>query len=227
MRTIEKGDEPASLRRYRADHRRSGALATLSSERVWAGYVEKDDTREALLDEQGHLCAFCMRRILLRRMKIAHWAPRSSEEGTHVILAWDNLLGACQGGDGGPREQQHCDTAQGDTPLKTNPADRAQRCERLLRYLPDGTITSDDEGLRCDIETLRLNYAPLRSLRKQVIDRLFSHLAAEGGGTAYWPRAMLERELARWTKRDHRRMLPELCQVATYFLERWLARHKA
>ncbi len=227
MRTIEKGDEPASLRRYRADLRRSGAMATLTPENIWAGYVEKDDARDVLLDEQGHLCAFCMRRILRRGMKIAHWAPRSDEASKHLVLAWDNLLGACQGGDGGPREQQHCDTAQGNTALKANPADRAQRCEHLFRYLPDGTITSDDEDLRRDIETLRLNYKPLQTLRKQVIDRLLTRLTEAGGKTAYWPRAMLERELSVWSSRDHRRMLPDLCQVAIYFLEQLLARHKA
>jgi uncharacterized protein (TIGR02646 family) len=215
MRTIEKGDEPASLRR----HRRADG--------TWETYTERDDARHALLEEQGHICCFCMRRIELRGMKVAHWDPQSGEMGQTRTLDWDNLLGACVGGDGGPRAEQHCDTAQGDTPITVHPADRRQRCERLVRYLRDGTVASDDPKIREDIDqTLRLNYGPLKKARQRVLDALFTHLEREGGKAEYWSRALLERELAEWRSRDGERRLPEFCQVAIYVLAKKLDKRK-
>jgi len=209
MRTIEKGDEPPSLRR----HRRGGG--------TWETYTERDDARHSLLEEQGHLCCFCMRRIDLRGMKVAHWASQSAH--ADATVRWDNLLGACQGGNGGPREHQHCDTAQGDTPIKVHPASRAQRCERLIRYLPDGGIASHDAEIHQDLDqTLKLNQGPLKAARKRILDVLLARLAQLGGKHTYWPRALLERELEAWRARDGERRLRELCQVAVYLLEKKL-----
>jgi uncharacterized protein (TIGR02646 family) len=206
MRTIEKGNEPASLRL----HRKAGG--------TWETYTERDDARRELLKEQGYLCCFCMQEIDLRRMKVAHWASQSGNPDR--TLSWDNLLGACPGGDGGPRDKQHCDTAQGETPIKIHPADRTQRCEQFLRYLRDGTIATDDPEIHENIDqTLRLNHGPLKKARKRVIDALLTHLQREGGKADYWPLALLERELAAWRSRDGERKLQEYCQVAIYILE--------
>ena len=153
-------------------------------------------------------------------MKVAHWASQSDHGDS--TLDRDNLLGACPGGDGGPRKDQHCDTAQGNTPITLHPADRTQRCERLLRYLRDGTITSDNPAVRKDVnQTLRLNHGPLRRARQQVISALYTHLEQEGGKAEYWTRTMLERELIEWKSRDGERRFQEYCQVAIHFLE-WL-----
>ena len=65
MRTITKGHEPSSLR----EHRKAGG--------TYETYQQTDDARRALLEEQGYLCCFCMQRIALRRMKIAHWLSQS------------------------------------------------------------------------------------------------------------------------------------------------------
>ena len=52
MRYIRKGDSPESLLRY-----------ARNKNAYYDGYREKDDVREQLLQEQGYLCGYCMRRI--------------------------------------------------------------------------------------------------------------------------------------------------------------------
>lgn len=208
MRTIQKGHEPESLRR----HRRSGG--------IYEDFKETDDVRRALLSEQGDLCAFCMRRISLRSMKIAHWAAQSEHQDKTV--SWDNLLGACTGGEGLPRAHQTCDTAQGNTPITVHPGDRDQRCERSIRYLPDGQILSDDPQIHGDIDrTLNLNQSTLKKARKAVLDSALSQLTKAQPG--YWSRADLIAWIAWWKQRDGGK-LRELCQVAIYVLEKQLAK---
>ena len=211
MRTIEKGHEPQSLRL----HRNSGG--------AYSDFTQADDIRHALLEEQGHLCCFCMRRIVLRGMKIAHWASQSGN--TDETVSWNNLLGACMGGEGERPERQHCDTAQGAAPVKINPADRGQRCERFIRYRPDGEIASDDPEIHKDVdETLKLNHSWLKDARKSILDSAISRLTKTQGG--YWSRADLQAELEKWQQREAGK-LRELCQVAIYVLEKKLQKRKA
>lgn len=210
MRTIEKDHEPQSLRQ----HRRSGG--------TYRDFTQTDDLRQALLKEQGHLCCFCMRRIVLRGMKIAHWASQSGHPDQSV--SWDNLMGACTGGDGERRELQHCDTAQGTTPIKVHPADRTQRCERLIRYRYDGEIASDDPEIHKDLDqTLKLNNVQLKNARKSIYDAAISRLTKTQRG--YWSRADLQAALEKWKQREAG-MLHEFCQVAIYVLEKKLSKRQ-
>lgn len=61
MRYITKGREPSSLTQYK---KQSGA---------YFDGTNKEDIRQALLEEQGYLCAYCMCRISAENMKIEHW----------------------------------------------------------------------------------------------------------------------------------------------------------
>lgn len=105
MRWIQKRREPRSLAQYR-----NGPAAT------WEGFPkkEKNSVQSALLAEQGHLCAYCMRRIELsesrRNMKNEHWTPRNLLDEAEK-LNYQNMLGVCEGlvdGEGGKEET--CDT---------------------------------------------------------------------------------------------------------------------
>lgn len=213
MRTIEKGKEPPSLRK----HRKSGG--------TYKDYTHADDLRGDLLRDQGHICCYCMQRIALRSMKIEHWASQS--EHPDRTVDWDNLLGACPGGDGERDAIRHCDTSRGETSLTVNPLDRARRCEQLIRYLPNGEILSKDPAVQLDIqETLNLNNERLKPKRAQVYDILKHRLERTERGTerGYWPRDMIERELDAWRRLDKEGKYREFCQVAIYFLEKWLKR---
>lgn len=67
---IRKGTEPRSLTEYR---NQPGA--------TYEGYREKDALRDALLEEQGYICAYCMRRISKEKMKIEHWKAQNAPDG--------------------------------------------------------------------------------------------------------------------------------------------------
>lgn len=84
MLYIQKRQEPSSLTKYRKQ-----------KFAYYDGYPDKDDIREQLLEEQGHLCAYCMRRIDKEHMKIEHWYPEDRLTDAER-LEYRNMLGACE-----------------------------------------------------------------------------------------------------------------------------------
>ena len=101
MKRITKGPEPKSFTRHR---RQSNAN--------YGNYAEKHGLRDVLIEEQGGLCCYCMRRISVPNMKIEHWACQ--QRYPHKQLEYQNLLAACDGGEGAAKHLQHCDTRSGD-----------------------------------------------------------------------------------------------------------------
>ena len=211
MKLIHKGTEPASLREYRSD-----PFAT------YDGYAAKDDLRAALAEEQGAICCYCMSRISpgADGMKIEHWAAQSTVEGEGLALAYSNMLGACKGGEGNRREEQHCDTHKGSDGLTINPTHPS--CEQGIKYSRAGEIASLDPRINRDLcETLNLNTSRLRNNRKAVLDALIEGISRKSGGPDTWTRALLRKEVARWQSRSDGKHHP-FCQVALYQLERWI-----
>lgn len=131
MRTIEKQIEPpclAELRREANRVRRETGKPPVAKD--WNPAQCVHALRQALHDDQGGLCAYCMGRIKphgyrselheLGGMKIEHWVDRSSKP--ERMYDWDNLLGVCGGEFRGPDGLvEHCDTSRKDEPLHVNP----------------------------------------------------------------------------------------------------------
>jgi uncharacterized protein (TIGR02646 family) len=209
MRRIHKGSEPKSL----AEHRRGGGS--------YATYAKRDDVGEALLKEQGAICCYCMQRISLRSMRVEHW--ESQTDHPERTVDYDNLLGACTGGENTlPVDKQHCDVHRKNEPIRIHPAKAPPSCEQLLRYLPNGEVTSDDEEIKRDVhETLNLNTETLVASRKRVTDQLLTALRQEEKD-GYWAPALLEEYAARWRSRDKTGKHREYCQVVIYYLEKKL-----
>ena len=82
---IKKGKEPASLTAYKKQ-----------KYVYFDGYDKKDDIREQLLKDQGYLCAYCMRRIDIKHMKIEHWYPENLLTDLET-LDYKNMMGCCEG----------------------------------------------------------------------------------------------------------------------------------
>lgn len=168
MRAIEKGKEPARLLRHRERSH---------SNYDNCGSDEKQELREALVQEQRGLCCYCMARIVAERdsMKIEHWQCQENYPARQ--LDYNNLLGACLGGEGQPSENQHCDTRKGSQELKFNPADPAHLIERRVRFKLDGTIESNDDDFNTQLnDVLGLNIKMLKNRRKAVVEGLTSWL---------------------------------------------------
>lgn len=164
MRAIKKGKEPASL----TEHRK-----TPHCDYGNYGSSEKQELREALVQEQRGICCYCMARLVAAwdSMKIEHW--QCQENYPTRQLDYSNMLGACLGGEGQPQDKQHCDTRKGKNDLKFNPADAGHSIEKLLYFEIDGSIESSDAEFNTQLsDVLGLNLPVLKNRRKAVIDGL-------------------------------------------------------
>lgn len=221
MRQIDKREPPASLTSYR-----------LSQAACYEGMpaMTKEQLRDSLLLEQGHLCGYCMSRISAETMRIEHWQPQRNNPTRR--LDYGNLLATCPGGEGMPPDLQHCDVRKGDRELKYNPAEPSHQIELRVRYLGDGTIRSDDQEFDDQLnDVLNLNYQerPGHSRNQPVPGRLVMNRKAAIDGV----REILGSRPGRRTRRQIQDAidsltcpvggrLPEYCAVTAYFLRKRL-----
>ena len=210
---IKKGAEPRSLIKHRkTEHSNYG------------NYDEKEDLRQALVDEQRGLCCYCMDRIRPHRnsMNIEHWQSQAHYPAKQ--LDYKNLLGACLGGQGQPLRLQHCDTRKRDRNLKLNPADTSHRIEARVQYRPDGSIKADDADYDKQInDVLNLNFPLLKNKRKAVLDAVlvwWKHERKRIDGPVSSER--FDRQRKRLTTGNG--PLKPFCQVAVWWLDQRLAR---
>ena len=206
MRNIQKGGEPPSLTQYRQ-----------APQADYNNYKDKDLLRRHLVNEQRGICCYCMSRIrpTSAQMKIEHWQCQKKHPGRQ--LDYRNLLGACGGGEGRPRKEQHCDTFKGDVDLSINPADPARNVERLIKFSGRGRIKSDDPDIDMELnEVLNLNRPHLMTNRSSVLDAFLQFLKQ-----VHVNDGLLNRELKKWRGDDGGELQP-FSQVVVYYLSRKL-----
>lgn len=217
MRYIEKGHEPAELTRQRTT---PGAV-----------YAAFEDLRIALAQEQGYICAFCMRRLDLdghdekgeRLVVIAHLRSRHPPGGDATLreerrimgMTYRNLVLTCNGKTGG--DTVHCDKHQKNADITIPLFDRAAMAHvtfsnggqvRLANY--QDQVGRDDKhpGL------LNLNAAALVSRRRQ---RWFT-VADTLNKLGRWKEGELERQVQIWANKDSTGQLREDCECVVYLL---------
>ncbi len=159
--------------------------------------------KEALMREQGHLCAYCMRRIPderileedidLSNVYIEHWRARSAKRKTNENkgLDYGNMLAVCSGNEKAPeakgrRKKRYltCDKKREGALLKINPLDSTTL--ETIYYLSDGIIRSTERDIDDDIN-IRLNLncsteaVTLPENRKAVIDAIQLDLLNQDG----------------------------------------------
>lgn len=159
MIEIKKGREPDKLLRYR---QQPDASYEQMDKKV------KDELLERLLQEQGHICAYCMKRIPESRklptgvapVTIEHWYPRNpeSKEDIGQGLNYRNMFAVCSGNRGcGNRELMTCDARRGNDSIKVNPCDAETL--RGITYTSSGIIKSSDPDV--DEERLSIKLSPM------------------------------------------------------------------
>ncbi len=213
MKHIVKRPEPPSLTRHRQQ-----------PHATYENYAQKADLRRSLLQEQGKICCYCMQRIEDAKMKIEHWA--SQRRHPHRQLEYQNLLGACEGGEGAPKHLQHCDTHKGEDDISVHPADPAHNCEALIKYQADGVIYAGDTRINNDLDVvLNLNLQRLCNNRKAALEGALASLRRRRPDGA-WTRTYLQTEKDRWNARDGSDQLPEYCQIVIYHLQKRIAQSR-
>ena len=139
----------------------------------------KEILRQSLLEEQGHLCAYCMSK-LNDEIKIEHYEPRNAQNE----LDYSNLLAVCNGDTAGNlSKRQHCDTRKRDHILHINPQNSVHI--HCISYESNGTIYAKDHAdFDYDLNTvLNLNddYGYLKANRKRALDELKKKLKKKFG----------------------------------------------
>ena len=153
---ILKNREPQSFTTYRLTQ--DASYANIPS-------TVKDDLKKSLLEEQGYLCAYCMSRISLEKMKIEHFLPQSVYPSES--LEYSNLLAVCRGYEGECSQNQTCDTKKSNGIISINPLNKTHI--NNITYSNDGTINST--SYHNDLHTiLNLNLNSLKNNRKKVLD---------------------------------------------------------
>ena len=179
MIEIKKGREPKELVEYRQ-------LPDASYENMDSHL--KNIVLDHLLHEQGHLCAYCMRRIPEKRKlpigvqgaTIEHWFPRNPDSGVDYGQGLDyrNMLAVCSGNRGcGDERNLTCDAKRGNDKLTVNPCN--SKTLHSITYSHNGKIKSTDTRIDEDLnERLNLNseVVSLPENRKQVLDALIMNI---------------------------------------------------
>lgn len=122
----------------------------------------KSALKETLLQRQGYLCAYCMRRIdSADHAKLEHVIPQSrsiAEGHPEQTVEYRNMLVTCMGGDdeGRPYSEKTCDSHKADMPIAIDPTSETDIA--TIRYLRNGMIHSSNLQFDHDLcDTLNLN----------------------------------------------------------------------
>ena len=193
MKHIEKGAEPESFAGWK---RQSNQEWTPS----WAKFQnpEKREVKDALLREQGGLCAYCCQRVRRDTSHVEHVAPRNARPD--LALDYANFVASCPGepedeDDGGvdegrPPNQIHCGHAKRAWHKPDRFIDpRDPDSELAFTFTAQGEVRPAPDAPRPEasaatIKKLNLSAPTLRRQRAAAvrveIDRLAAILAARG-----------------------------------------------
>jgi uncharacterized protein (TIGR02646 family) len=223
MKHIKKGQEPTALTTFKLQN----PIAKYSD----LGKIEGESLRNALINEQKGICAFCMGRIENvwksgfnhrelgdddgYNVKVGHWMPQTVDSDS--TLDYTNMLGVCKGG-GRKEKFQHCDKKQGNTALSINPLDPS--VENGFSYARDGAIYHFD--CENDIEkTLNLNVEKLKVAREIAIDEVCFQMKSEKEQNELSNEEIYQKVKSFWESPDEKNTYREYCQAALYFIENY------
>jgi uncharacterized protein (TIGR02646 family) len=131
----------------------------------------KDAVKKALMEEQGHICCYCERRLSIDDSHIEHFRPQS--EPAVDPLDYSNMLCSCQHRlkKGEPR---HCGNLKDhwfDDRLLISPFE--SHCESRFAFSADGRIRPSRDGdvaAETTITKLGLGIPKLNALREKAIE---------------------------------------------------------
>ncbi len=187
----------------------------------------KRDIRQALLKEQGYICAYCMQRINEEydergyqinsnaAPRIEHYEAQSSPTGEDLRMNFLNMLAVCTGDRGFADDLLHCDKSRGNVPLTIDP--RQESCERYIRYRGNGEIYSDRHDIEQDLhKTLNLNTPYLKNGRKSAINLAINNLKKD------YSKSSIKKALKKWEQINKKGAFQPFCQAAIYYLSKKL-----
>ena len=218
MILIKKKNEPKELEKYRNT--------------PGVDYQAIPELVESLLNEQGYICAYCMRRIphqdkILKgtiekptdeKHRVEH--IQSREKHDDKKLEYKNMVICCPGHIG---DEDHCDRLKGSRDLSFSPLD--PNFIATLSYSTDGTIKSSTPRYDKEInEVLNLNTKLLKQNRKAKWDAVLAQLKALHKGED-WKKSTLRKALSKYSEMHDEGGVSKhepYCGIVMYFLDKKL-----
>lgn len=178
------------------------------------------ELKNALLDEQGYLCAYCMQRISEDTMKVEHIKPRSKNK--ELTFTYNNLVACCKGGEGYSEDMQHCDTKKGNTEISID-VFNDDDIKTISYSSRTGEIKSSSTEYYNDINNiLNLNCSYLKGQRKSVLDGVIDAL----GKKSDRKKSSIKKEYNKYFNKDKEGKYKPYCGIVLWFLGRKFAKQK-
>jgi uncharacterized protein (TIGR02646 family) len=179
-------------------------------------YEAIPELREALLRDQGYICAYCMRSIpvtkndpsLPETSKIEH--IKSRRHSKDLERSYRNMVICCPGYINGT---EHCDKSKKSQEIHFSPFDQTVRASISYRS-NDGEIRSTNTNWQHDIDNIIcLNNPMLKINRRQVLDGVKAVLERKDYSVK-----ILQEKLIEWSSKDDDGKLKAYCGVVIWYL---------
>lgn len=178
--------------------------------------------RESLLEEQGYICAYCMRRIPVRdrdsneTSRIDHIMSR--EKHPELKLDYTNMVICCPGA---IDYDFHCDKKKGENDI-TFSLFEDHFFTTLSYKSKTGEINSSDTEYNCQInEVLNLNNRLLMYNRRSALFGVISLLNKIG-----WTVTNITQQINKWANKDTKGQYKEYNGVILWYLNKKLKQCK-
>lgn len=228
MKKINKGQQAEALLQWRAAN-----AATPQNLKYNQGGFPRERVLEALLRDQGYLCAYTLKRIEVESSHIEHLKPQSVCEAEdaqrqakgrgcmHEDVDWHNMV-ACFPPPNAPQPEYGAVVKDQwwDAVLFVSPL--SQSCEQRFRYLRDGGLEAAVEGDMAAGETIRrlkLDSPRLAELRRNAILAAGIHPNARDAITS---QATVLRLIHGWQTRYADQRFTEFCTAMIQAAEQHL-----
>lgn len=208
MIKINKGDEPDAWTQRKATP-------------GFTKYEPTKELRDALLAEQGYICAYCMREIPIKdkgvgeTSKIEHVKSRTNRPD--LQLRYDNMVICCPGY---INADDHCDKLKnGDSVTFSLLNDIFP--DTISYSTKNGTIKSSNDTWKKEMNNLlNLNNAMLAANRMNTLDGVHKVLEKNK-----WRKAKLQEKLEEWSNPDAKGKLKPYCGIVIWYLQRKLRQY--
>ena len=143
MKKIDKGNSPGWFETWKQNfkhiNRREAHYKNDFSSEDSDGIIRRRQLRSQLIEEQGHICCYCMKRILLNNSHIEHFWPKM--HFPQIDLEYNNMFASCNG-EGVNLFDEHCAHKKEDWWNKDMISPVEIEVEEMFQYSVDGKIHS-------------------------------------------------------------------------------------
>lgn len=181
--------------------------------------ADKTDLRASLLNEQGFICGYCMRRIDAAHSRIEHLKPQSlsmSQGKPEETLDYTNMIVCCDGdiNSSNSEKQFHCDRHKKENSIHFTPFDQYV-IDSISYSSKTGEIKSSDSKINDDInKVLNLNLGRLKENRRAILQGVLVML----GTKKDWKKSEIQSLLNHYINKDANGQKKAYCGIAIWFL---------